>query len=254
MLVQITYSAIYIIILFQFMSLLYLWHTVRLIHLYDMAMATNSISSHEFSLVKSMKQQQQAGLNVDFMLSSGGNRVFVHSCLIRNTSSLLTNLLGSSCSCSQPHAILLPSTYSTILSSFVSLMYTGIANNLAKASVTKILNLAKDLGFDNVACDEHINQKKKIFKVKSKVDIVERKEETVEEGDEIEEREDYTGEIPSTCLVEKRASGLKTNTNIVAQNSKKSLSLSFPQSRIDRNVLNLSDFEPIKGFKGRIQQ
>jgi hypothetical protein len=114
---------------------------------------TRSELSHQSTLGMSMLEQQQQGLYVDFSLSSGGKRILVHSLLIRNSCPILKVLLDSSCSCSQPNAIILPQKYSSILPNFVSLLYTG-SSIILKHLVPHLKELADLLGIDNVDLDD----------------------------------------------------------------------------------------------------
>ena len=117
-----------------------------------MGFQANFQSSDCSSLGKSILEDQHQGINVDFILSSGGEKVLVHSIMIRNSSPMLKALLHTSCTCSQPNAILLPQEYSSVLSHFVALLYMG-SSFLPKNLVPQLKELALLLGIANVSLD-----------------------------------------------------------------------------------------------------
>ena len=103
------------------------------------------------SIAESLYEQQQIGLNVDLKLISGRSSVFVHSAMLLKSDFLASLLQSPPCSCS-PHTVLvLPSVYSSILLSFVSMLYTGYIEHISKDEAKNILDLAKDLVLLNVS-------------------------------------------------------------------------------------------------------
>ena len=185
---------------------------------------TNSEPSHQSSLVKSILEQKQLGLNIDFLLSSGGKTILVHSFIIRNACPMLNVLLNSTCSCSQPNVIILPQRYSTILPNFVSLLYTG-SSTMPKEMVPQLKELAELLHVTNISLDDN----------KTIVD------------------QSAVNEEVTDGIHENRSNVLKLSTNI-AQKNQKSFKLSLPKSRIARNYSSLKHVQQLEGFHGLVQE
>ena len=93
------------------------------------------------NFILQMYKQQQMGENVDFMIKSGEQRIYVHSLFVRFCNPYLKLLLQSSCLCNQPTVLILPSLYASLLPNFVSLLYTGMTNKLSDD------DLVRDMGF-----------------------------------------------------------------------------------------------------------
>ena len=107
-------------------------------------------SSYQSSMLESLHKQQQSSLNVDIKLSSGGHSVFAHSAMLTKSSTTLASVLQTPCFCSHPTDIILPPVYSPVLSDFVSLLYSGYVENISKDKVTSLVNLATQLGIQNL--------------------------------------------------------------------------------------------------------
>ena len=110
-------------------------------------------TSYHSSILESLHTQQQIGLNVDIKLSSGDHSVFAHSAMLLKSSSTLASLLQTPCFCSQPTVLILPPVYSPILSDFVSLLYSGYVENISKDKVSILVNLATELGINNLSSE-----------------------------------------------------------------------------------------------------
>ena len=94
--------------------------------------------------------QQQTGKNVDFLIQSGKQSLGVHSALVRFSSPFLRMLLESSCFCNVPRALILDSSYSSVIHSLISLMYTGSAKKLTDQKLSSLLEMLKELGFERL--------------------------------------------------------------------------------------------------------
>ena len=107
--------------------------------------------SYQSSNAESLHAQQQIGLNVDIELISGRYSVFVHSAMLLKSSLLASLLQSPPCSCSRPTVLILPPVYSSILSSFVSMLYTGYIEHISKDEARDLLGLAKELVLHHVS-------------------------------------------------------------------------------------------------------
>ena len=157
------------------------------------------------NFILQMYKQQQMGENVDFMIKSGEQRIYVHSLFVRFCNPYLKLLLQSSCLCNQPTVLILPSLYASLLPNFVSLLYTGMTNKLSKDDLKNVKCLVRDLGFEHLAFTDD--------------------EEPYSDNPVAE-----SSEIP----LKVKGSGnpvLKTETNIEDHGRQESFKLSFPRSR-----------------------
>ena len=171
------------------------------------------------NFLSQMYKQQQLGENVDFVIESGEHRIFVHSVFVLSSTPYLRKLLESSCSCDQPTALILSSSFASILPNFVSLLYTGFANKLSDDDLSSLETLANELGFDQLDVSNSFDDN--------------HGQPSVEES-----------EIPV----------LKMETNIKDPKSNESFNLSFPSSRSVHVFSNLKNIELLHGFQGRVQE
>ena len=185
---------------------------------------SNSDLPHQSDLVNSFFQQQQLGLNVDFLLVSGDKSTSVHWLVLRNSFPMLNVLLNSSCSCSEPSSLILPDCYSYILSNFVTLLYTGSVS-LAEKMVKDMKELSLMLGLANIDLVEDEN-----------------KTETVNNR---EVNDDKVESVSSSSV-------MKLTTNISKENGQ-FFKLSLPKSRNMRNFSNMGQIKHLVGFHGRLQ-
>ena len=185
---------------------------------------TNRDLPHQSDLVKSIYEQQQLGLNVDLLLSSGDKRISVHLSVMRISCPMLNDLLNFNCSCSQPKSLILPECYSAILSSFASLLYTGYSA-ISEGMVGQVKELSALLGLSNIS-------------------ICQRKKETPENS--------VIQQSIGEDMVEDGSPVLKLTTNMEETNQ--SFKLSFPKSRNARNISNLGHIKVLDGFHKRLQE
>ena len=185
-----------------------------------------TIDSKYSSLVHNIHLQLPNKKNTDVVILSGDQSVSVHSVFLKNCSPMLNSLFQSSCPCFQ-QTVILPSSFSSVLSSFTSLLYTGIASNIHKEKVEQLMLLAKELGIMNI-------------------DVFELKDNTTDIRKKLVDRTgiDDTTKIPV----------LKLETIIVDLQSNETLRMSFPKSRIKRNITELKDVGILDRFEGRIQK
>ena len=198
-----------------------------------MVFQANFQSSDCSSLGKSILEDQHQGINVDFILSSGGEKVLVHSIMIRNSSPMLKALLHTSCTCSQPNAILLPQEYSSVLSHFVALLYMG-SSFLPKNLVPQLKELALLLGIANVSLDHQYENV-----LGSRWDVSE--DEAEDNNISIDEKE---GNRPTPMK-------LSTETS---RQGHKSFNLSLPNSRTNRDFSDFKHDKSLTGLPGRVQE
>ena len=144
--------------------------------------------------------QQQTGKNVDFLIQSGKQSLGVHSALVRFSSPFLRMLLESSCFCNVPGALILDSSYSSVIHSLISLMYTGSAKKLTDQKLSSLLEMLKELGFECLPT--------------------------------VERHEQSNTEAPDNSItdINREVLPLKTKTSIMDPNMKNSFELVFPQS------------------------
>lgn len=175
-----------------------------------------------------MYKQQQLGENVDFMIESGEQRIYVHSLFVRFCNPYLKLLLQSSCLCNQPTVLILPPLYASLLPNFVSLLYTGMTNKLSNDDLKNLKCLVRDLGFEHLAFTD----------------------------DEEQSNDNIVAEPPEILLKVKGPGNpvLKTETNIEDHGRQESFKLSFPRSRSVRVFSNLKDIDLLDGFEGRVQK
>ena len=175
------------------------------------------------SLLLNIHLQLQNKKNIDVVILSGDQSVSVHSVFLKNCSPMLDSLFQSSCPCYQ-QTIILPSSFSSVLSSFTSLLYTGIAINIHRDKVEQLMLLAKELGIENV----------------------DMKDDTTDIRNNPDDRTeiDDTADIPF----------LKLETIISDFQSNETMRLSFPKSRIKRNITDIKDVGILNGFEGKIQK
>ena len=186
---------------------------------------TNSDSPHQYDLVKSVFEQQQVGLNVDFLLESGENSISLHLLVMRISCPMLNVLLDFDCSCSQPQSLILPDCYSHILTHLVTLLYTG-SSCIPGGMFVQMKDLLSLLGVSNISCED------------SKI--------TYTSENMVNQRE------VTDDFVKDRASVLKLTTKIAEMNQ--SFYVSFPQSRHARKTSDTGQIKHLGGFHKRLQK
>ena len=92
------------------------------------------------------------------LLSSGWDTVYVHTLVLKKASKLIRSLLGEPCNCELNASIIMPSSLSSTLASFVRLLYTGSVSNLSNGHAEQVFVLAKQIGIDlNIDTVEGLN-------------------------------------------------------------------------------------------------
>ena len=177
------------------------------------------------SLLETIHNQCQSQANTDVTIHSGDQTVQVHSVFLKNCSPLLNSLFQFSCLCSQPSEIILPSCFSSVLDSFISLLYTGKASNITKEHVDQLILLSKELAIENIVVSD----------MKDDIDV----DEPNPDRFDLE-----------TFNTIKETSVLKLETCISDFKSNETMKLSFPKSRIKRNITNLQHYSMQKFLVG----
>ena len=183
----------------------------------------NDRNSH---LLENIHLQQQNKKNTDVIIISGDQVVSVHSVFLKNISPLIYSLFQSSCPCSQ-QTVILPSSFSSVISSFTSLLYTGMAINITKEKLEQLMLLIKEMGMENVV-------------------VFDMKDNTSDAGIYPYNRTETDHQVNMPVL--------KLKTGIRDLQNDKTMSLSFPKSRIKRNIADLKDVQLLSGFEGIVQE
>ena len=105
--------------------------------------STAKCSTHPDYCVTLLSGLHKAGAHTNMNICSDGRTVPVHSAVLAQCSEFLSDLL----SLSETSLIILPG-FSTILSDFVSLLYTGQALGLNKQEMISLSSLCEVLGLD----------------------------------------------------------------------------------------------------------
>ena len=129
--------------------------------------STAKCSTHPDYCVTLLSGLHKAGAHTNMNICSDGRTVPVHSAVLAQCSEFLSDLL----SLSETSLIILPG-FSTILSDFVSLLYTGQALGLNKQEMISLSSLCEVLGLDtrSLKQDNDGNRiAKKVLKVKTDV-------------------------------------------------------------------------------------
>ena len=194
------------------------------------------------SLLQTIHIQLQDKKNTDLTILSGDQMVSVHSVFLKNCSPVLDSLFQSSCPCSQPTAIILPSCFSSVLSSFASLLYTGNAFNITKDKVERLMLLTKELAIENVVVSD-MNDDTTVGGPNLVTSNPDDRTETV-----------GTVDRPLYLDLSEEIPVLKLETGISDFQSNETMRLYFPNSRIKRNITELKNVEILNGFEGKIQE
>ena len=158
-------------------------------------------------------------LHSDVVLVSDDKSVAVHSVFLGNSSKIMKNLLSSTSS----KTIILPG-FSSVLSDFVTLIYTGKVSCKTMHESKLLVMLCKHLGVGS----------RDTLKITTSID-------------EYEEFQIMTDFNDSDCL--------KVDTEMLNEDTKEMFSLRLPISRIDRRNVNTRIVShTFQGFRGRIQK
>ena len=210
-----------------------------------------SSQAYPSSVLSDLKSQHLSAQDNVVILSSDNQNVLVHTYVLRNVSILLFNLLEFSSVRCEPSVIILPSCSQSSLSALVQLCYTGYISGLSKSETDEVVLLANEMGmvitFENV--------------------------ETETAGDDSDDRSviftgnnsesffpwDVDSDFESSDSNESNADNenlkkqLKLETQI-RMKSKEHFKLSFPKSRLNRDLSNIPVKQNMNGFQGRIQK
>ena len=184
----------------------------------DQKQKTEKISAHAGYCVSLLSglYKTGTGIHTDTTLYSDGITVSVHSAILSNCSAMMADLLASTGS-----TRIILHGFSTILSDFASLVYTGKALSLTEQDMELLTSLCKEIGMDAVIHDD-------IF----------------EDDDHNTEKEIFH-----------RQFFLQVESDLSNETSSEKFSLRLPLSRVDHitthKVICHDSFE---GFKGRVQK
>ena len=152
----------------------------------------------------------------DTVISSNSESVSAHTVILRNCSEMLRDLLTTK----ESSQIILPPCFSSVLSDFLNILYTGSVVCYSEEDCDLLLLLCTQLGLD-ASIDYSLPTSEKIEITKSFQD--------------------------SECL--------KVKTEIIINNSSEKFDLRFPKSRANRrNFPPKIISESFEGFRGRIQE
>lgn len=174
---------------------------------------TKTLSSGTNYSVSLLLELQDVQDHTDTELRSGDRCFFVHSAILRKCSKLIAEMLTTS----DTKVIILHMDFSSILSDFVSIIYTGQAPSLKNQSIALLKSLCADLG---ITCsDVTVNT------------------------DSAEDTHAITQVVKSEFL--------KVKTTI---NGNPSFPLRMPVSRVDQSDKSYNSEYVFLGFKGRVQE
>ena len=186
-------------------------------------------SSYQKSLLENLKANEYSFHDSVTLLSSGDDKVYVHTALLINASKLISSVIGEPCICQSNPIIILPPSPPTSLENLRTLFYTGLISNLSKYHARLVVDLAKQLGID-------------ISITENKVDNTDSDAAHIDTYSVFGEK----SELRSTLLkIETFVSDIKSGDNV---------KLSFPKSRIKREASDTKIIEKLHGFEGRVQQ
>ena len=204
--------------------------------------------SYPSSILTDLKSQHLTAQDNVAILSSDGQSVLVHSFLLRNVSKLLSNLLEFSSLCCEPAVLVLPPTTPTILRSFVNLLYSGYISGLNQTQTDQVIRLAKLMGIEiTVEADlseDDGDDRSVIFSGNVKQSFFP----WDEDSDFCFESDSGQSKADSDIFNNQ----LKIETEI--RTNGKQFLLSFPKSRLNRDLANVKVKENMSGFQGRIQK
>ena len=125
------------------------------------------LTTHPDYCVTLLSELHKAEAHTDVNICSDGRTVPVHSAILCQCSEFMSDLLPLS----ETNLIILPG-FSTILSDFVTLLYTGQAPSLNKQEMISLTSLCEELGLDTRSLKQDDNGNKiakKVLKVKTDV-------------------------------------------------------------------------------------
>lgn len=161
-------------------------------------------------LLELSKNQTQT----DTLVYSDGRSVCLHSAILSKCSKVFADIINPS----ETNVILLPPGFSTVLSDFVSIIYTGQNICLTKGSTELLKSLCVELGMETT-----------LVGMSDALDIIIQPDRNKPE-----------------CL--------KVETKFIEESSNTSFTLQFPVSRVDQSDRLIDIDFVFNGFKGRVQE
>ena len=203
------------------------------------------------SVLTDLKSQHLTAQDNVVILSSDSQSVLVHAFLLHNVSKLLSNLLEFSSLPCEPAVLILPPSTPTTLESLVKLLYSGNISGLNQTQTDQVILLAKLMGIE--------------ITVETDLSEDDGDDRSVIFSGNVEQSffpwdEDSDFDFGSTDSSQSKADSdnfknqLKIETEIRTKTNRKQFVLSFPKSRLNRDLANVELKENMSGFNGRIQK
>ena len=203
------------------------------------------------SVLTDLKSQHLTAQDNVVILSSDSQSVLVHAFLLHNVSKLLSNLLEFSSLPCEPAVLILPPSTPTTLESLVKLLYSGNISGLNQTQTDQVILLAKLMGIE--------------ITVETDLSEDDGDDRSVIFSGNVEQSffpwdEDSDFDFGSTDSSQSKADSdnfknqLKIETEIRTKTNRKQFVLSFPKSRLNRDLANVELKENMSGFNGRIQR
>ena len=218
------------------------------------ASSSSSLSSQAYSstVLTDLKSQNLTAQDNVVILSSGDQRVLVHTFVLQNVSTLLFNLLECSSVYCEPTVIILPPSSSPCLAALVNLFYTGNMSGLSRSQTDQVALLAKEMGMTSTVDLVETETGKDDSDDRSVIFLGNNADSffpwDVDSDFDIES----SASNPSVTESENCRKQLKLETQISGE-SKEQFRLSFPKSRVSRDLPSIALHPKMPGFQGRIQ-
>ena len=190
-------------------------------------------SSYPNVLLEDLKSSQLSSHDTVVMLSSGEDKVYVHTVLLVKASKLMCSVLGELCTCLSNPAIILPPSPPTTLISLKTLLYTGIISNMSKYHRNHVLEMSKQMGLD------------------ISIELIENDD---NDDSDVGHNEVDNDSVLDVDPLKLGSTLLSIETIVIDQKCGDSVNLSFPKSRIKREASKNEVMETLSGFEGRVQK
>ena len=198
-------------------------------------------SSYQTCLLKDLKAATLSSLDDVVLVSSGEERVYVHTVLLIKASKLINSWLGELCICQSNTTIILPHSPPATLDSLLTLLYTGVVSNISSDHGSQVLELAKQMGLD-------IRMERVENDVINKTDQKDTHIGCTQ--DDIEKQDTFLNEQTFGL----RSTLLKTEAVVIEEKRGVNVDFSFPKSRIKREASRNITYVRLSGFEGRVQK
>ena len=230
-----------------FSSLLY---TAKMVLYTSLSLSSQAYSS---TVLTDLKSQNLTAQDNVVILSSGDHSFLVHTFVLQNVSSLLFNLLECSSVYCEPTVIILPSSPSSCLAALVNLLFIGNMSGLSRSQTDQVsLLLAKEMGMTSTVDLVETETGKDDSDDRSVIFLGNNADSffpwDVDSDFDIES----SASNPSVTESENCRKQLKLETQISGE-SKEQFKLSFPKSRVSRDLPSIALHPKMPGFQGRIQ-